>query len=50
MIGQMAIQRMLLILMYTIWKNDNVFVENYKVSSPDQKSEATQDNSVAELL
>ena len=36
--------------MYTIWKNDTMFIENYKVSSPDQKNEPTQDNSVAELL
>lgn len=50
MIGQVAIQKELLILMYTTWNNDTVFIENYKVSSPDQKIEATQDNSVAELL
>jgi transposase len=50
MIGQVAIQRKLLILMYTIWKNNTVFIENYKVSSPDPKVEATQDSSVAELL
>jgi transposase len=36
--------------MYTIWKNNTVFIENYKVSSPDPKVEATQDSSVAELL
>lgn len=50
MIGQVAIQRKLLILMYTIWKNDTIFIENYKVCSPDQKTGATQDSSVAELL
>jgi transposase len=50
MIGQVAIQRKLLILMYTIWKNNTVFIENYKVSSPNPKVEATQDSSVAELL
>jgi transposase len=50
MIGQVAIQRKLLILMYTLGKNDTEFIENYKVSSPNQKIEATQDSSVAELL
>lgn len=38
MTGQMAIQRKLLILMYTTWKNDTVFIENYKVSSPIEKN------------
>lgn len=50
MIGQVAIQRKLLILMYTLWRNDTEFIENYKISSPNQKIEATQDSSVAELL
>jgi transposase len=50
MIGQVAIQRKLLILIYTLWKNDTEFIENYKVGSPDQKTEATQDSSVTELL
>jgi len=50
MIGQVAIQRKLLILMYTLWKNDTVFIENYKVSSPDPKTETTLDSSEAELL
>lgn len=50
MIGQVAIQRKLLILMYTLWKNDTVFIENYKVGSPEPKTEATQDSSIAELL
>jgi len=50
MIGQVAIQRKLLILIYTLWKNDDVFIENYKVSSPGPKTGATQDSSVAELL
>lgn len=30
MIGQVAIQRKLLILIYTLWKNETVFIENYK--------------------
>ncbi len=46
MIGQVAIQRKLLILIYTLWKNDTQFIENYKVGSPDQKIEATQDSLV----
>src|SRR3978361_1751425 len=50
MIGQVAIQRKLLILIYTLWKNDTEFIEDYKVGSPDQKTEATQDSSVPELL
>jgi len=50
MVGQVAIQRKLLILMYTIWKNDTVFIENYKVSSPDSKTETTLDSSEVELL
>lgn len=50
MVGQVAIQRKLLVLIYAIWKNDSEFIENYKVGSPDQKTEATQDSSVAELL
>lgn len=50
MVGQVAVQRKLLILMYTLWKNDTVFIENYKVSSPDPKTETTLDSSEAELL
>ena len=52
MVGQVAIQRKLLLLIYTLWKNDTVFVSDYKnkVASTDQADEATQDNSVPELL
>lgn len=50
MIGQVAIHRKLLILMYTLWKNNMEFIENYKVGSPDPKIETTQDNSITELL
>lgn len=50
MIGQVAVQRKLLILIYTLWKNDAEFIENYKGSSPDPKIETTLDSSVAELL
>lgn len=34
MIGQVAIQRKLLILIYTLWKNDCCFIEGYRKSSP----------------
>ncbi|GEM_PF-2025341 len=50
MIGQVAIQRKLLMLMFTLWKNDTVFIENYKVNNPDPKTETTLDSSEAELL
>ena len=50
MIGQVAIQRKLLTLTYTLWKNDIVFDPNYKQSSPDNKAEATLDSSIKELL
>ena len=44
MVGQVAIQRKLLLLTYTLWKNDTTFVEHYKKSSSEKTSEATQDN------
>lgn len=50
MIGQVAVQRKLLVLIYTLWKNNTEFIENYKSSSLDPKIETTQDSSVAELL
>jgi transposase len=49
MIAQVAIQRKLLVLIYTIWKKDTVFIPDYKASSPNIKAGTTQDNSVAEL-
>jgi transposase len=49
MIAQVAIQRKLLVLMYTLWKKDAVFITSYKASSPSIKAETTQDNSVTEL-
>ncbi|UMY65615.1 MULTISPECIES: IS110 family transposase [unclassified Flavobacterium] len=39
MIGQVAIQRKLLLLMYTLWKNDTVFIEGYKKDSPAPKEQ-----------
>lgn len=50
MIGQVAIQRKLLVLIYTLWKNNTEFIENYKRSSLNPKTETTQDSSVVELL
>jgi transposase len=50
MIGQVAIQRKLLILIYTLWKNDVEFIEGYKKSSPNPKAETTLDSSILELL
>lgn len=45
MIGQVAIQRKLLLLIYSLWKNDTTFDPDYKNSSSYQLAEATQDNS-----
>jgi len=50
MIGQVAIQRKLLVLIYTLWKNDTEFIENYQRGSLDPKTETTQDSSITELL
>jgi len=50
MIGQVAVQRKLLTLIYTIWKNETEFIEGYKTSSPNSKAGTTQDSSKVELL
>ena len=50
MIGQVAIQRKLLTLIYTLWKNNTEFIEGYKQSSPNPKVETTLDSSISELL
>lgn len=50
MIGQVAIQRKLLVLIYTIWKNETEFIDGYNASSPNSKAGTTQDSSKAELL
>jgi transposase len=50
MIGQVAIQRKLLTLIYTLWKNETEFIEEYKTSSPNSKARTTQDSSKVELL
>lgn len=44
MIGQVAIQRKLLLLIYTLWKNNTSFIQDYKKSSFEINSEATQDS------
>lgn len=49
MIGQVAIQRKLLVLIYTLWKTGQPFNENHNESSPIQLNEATQDN-IPEML
>lgn len=49
MIGQVAIQRRLLVLIYTLWKNNTEFIEGYKKVVP-TKAETTLDSSKVELL
>ena len=51
MIGQVAIQRKLLKLIFTLWKNDSTYIEDYqnKVAQA-QKAQATLDSPVIELL
>lgn len=43
MIGQVAIQRKLLVLIYTLWKNNTIFIPDYKVA-PTINAEATLDS------
>jgi len=52
MIGQVAIQRKLLILMYTLWKNDEVYDSDYhkKTVASQINSEATQDRVIETSL
>lgn len=51
MIGQVAIQRKLLVLIYTLWKNNTPFIDDYinKVART-KEEQATLDSSVKELL
>ena len=44
MIGIVAIQRKLLVLIYTLWKKDEIFIDNYKEIVALEHAEATQDN------
>lgn len=45
MVGQVAIQRKLLVLIYTLWKNDTEFDPQHKKSNLNPKVEATLDRS-----
>lgn len=49
MIAQVAIQRKLLVLIYTLWKNDTAFIPAYKAGSPNLLAETTQDSPINEL-
>lgn len=49
MIGQVAIQRKLLALIFTLWKNDTTFDPEYKKVVP-AKAETTQDSLTSKLL
>jgi transposase len=49
MIGQVAIQRKLLVLIYSMWKNETEFMDGFKTSSPSLKAETTQDSAINEL-
>lgn len=44
MIGQVAIQRKLLVLLYTLWKNNTPFIEGYNEVAPTILAEATLDS------
>lgn len=37
MVGATAIQRKILVLIYTLWKNDTVFDEEYEIKKSNQK-------------
>ncbi len=50
MIGQVAIQRKLLVLVYTLWKKNQPFIQGYKQSSSNHEIEAALDSSLKELL
>lgn len=46
MVGQVAIQRKLLALIYTLWKNNSAYIDGYKKQvAPANKTEATLDSS-----
>ena len=49
MVGQVAIQRKLLVLIYTLWKNDTEFIENYKQKVARHQGQATQDSAVTAI-
>lgn len=49
MIGQVAVQRKLLVLIFTLWKNDTIFDPDYKKVVP-VMTETTQDSLTCKLL
>lgn len=49
MVGQVAIQRKLLVLIYTLWKNDAEFIEGYEQKVARNKVQATQDRALTAL-
>lgn len=49
MVGQVAIQRKLLVLIYTLWKNNTEFMEGYKQKVARHKVQATQDSALTAL-
>ena len=49
MVGQVAVQRKLLVLMYTIWKTKTPYDPNYKKVAP-AKAGATQDTTSNEMV
>lgn len=44
MVGQVAIQRKLLVLIYTLWKNNSIYIPNYNKIAPMVNIEATLDS------
>ena len=50
MVGQVAIQRKLLVLIYTLWKNDTCYDLNYKNKVAPDTSEATLNYSRKNIL
>lgn len=45
--GQVAVQRKLLCLIYTLWKNDSPYIENYHKKIAQTGAQATQDSAEA---
>ena len=47
MVGQVALQRKLLALIYTLWMNDSEYIEGYKKEvAPASKAAATLDSAM----
>jgi hypothetical protein len=51
MIGATALQRKILLLIYALWKKDELFIEDYKITSKDQSLNiaGSPGNGVAEI-